>query len=600
MSEHVYDVVVVGSGAGALLGAVRAQQSGLKTLVLEKTDLFGGTSALSGGGIWIPDNHDLPRVGMKDDLAVAFGYVKRCVRGMATEDRVLAYVETAKKMTQYLRDIGIPYRALPKYADYYPHIEGAMPGGRSMDPVDFDAATLGLKALETMRPGPPGNLILGRMSMNAIEAHSMLSREFKSKFTLLRIMARYFLDYPWRRQTRRDRRLTGGQALIAGLLSAAQRAHVEMWRNAPMQSLVQDASGRITGVVVQRDGQSITVHARRAVLLGAGGFERNQAMREQYLPKPTNAEWAATPKGANTGDAHIAGQAVGAQLQLMDLSWGVPSMDVPGEPAYRGIFVERSLPGCMVVNDKGQRFVDESCPYPEFQQAMLAQHALGNGAVPAWIVFDADFRSKNPMGPLMPSSAIPDSRLRKSWLNKVYWKAETLDELAVQMGVDAQGLKDSARKMTEYAQSGKDLDFDRGGNVFDRYYGDPRLPNPNLAPIQKGPFYAMQFWPGEIGTKGGLLTDREARVLNTQGQVIAGLYCVGNSSASVMGPSYPGAGSTLGPAMTFAYRAVADMLGQPLPLEHPEWLDETPTATPAPVEAMATHPMPTADAAHMG
>lgn len=575
MAEQEYDLIVVGSGAGALLGAIRAQEQGLKTLVVEKTELFGGTSALSGGGIWIPLNYDQKTAGIKDDLETAFGYMKRCVRGMATDDRVLAYVETASKMAEYLRQIGIPYRAMAKYADYYPHIEGSRPGGRTMDPVDFNAARLGLTALETMRPGPPGNQLFGRMSISAFEAHSMLSRELKSRFTILGIMLRYFLDYPWRNKTRRDRRMTGGQALVAGLLTAANKVGVEMWCNSPLKELVQDASGRVTGVIVERNGQRQQINARRGVLLGAGGFERNQEMRDQYLNKPTKAEWTATPVGGNTGDAHRAGQAVGAQLALMDWSWGVPTMDVPKEPAFRGIFVERSLPGCMVVNDKGQRFLNESGPYPEFQQAMLAENAKGNGGVPAWIVFDASFRAQNPMGPLMPGSAVPDSKVRKSWLNNVYWKGETLEDLARQIGVDAAGLQDSARRMTEYARAGKDLDFDRGGNVFDRYYGDPRLKNPNLGPIEKGPFYAMRLWPGEIGTKGGLLTDREGRVLDTQGRIIEGLYCVGNNSASVMGPAYAGAGSTLGPAMTFAFRAVADLVGKPLPLENPHLLGKT-------------------------
>lgn len=572
MAEQEYDLIVVGSGAGALLGAIRAQEQGLKTLVVEKTDLFGGTSALSGGGIWIPVNYDQKNSGVKDDLETAFSYMKRCVRGMATDDRVLAYVETANKMAEYLRQIGIPYRAMAKYADYYPHIEGSRPGGRTMDPVDFNAAKLGVAALETMRPGPPGNQLFGRMSISAFEAHSMLSRELKSRFTIMGIMLRYFLDYPWRNKTKRDRRMTGGQALVAGLLTAANKAGVEMWSKAPLKELLQNASGRVTGVIVEKNGQPTQVNARRGVMLGAGGFERNQEMRDQYLNKPTRAEWTATPVGGNTGDAHLAGQAVGAQLHLMDWSWGVPTMDVPKEPAFRGIFVERSLPGCMVVNAKGQRFLDESGPYPEFQQAMLAEHAKGNGGVPAWIVFDANFRAQNPMGPLMPGSAVPDSKVRKSWLGNVYWKAETLEDLAGQIGVDAAGLKDSARRMTEYARTGKDLEFDRGGNVFDRYYGDPRLKNPNLGPIERGPFYAMRLWPGEIGTKGGLLTDREGRVLSTEGKVIDGLYCVGNNSASVMGPAYAGAGSTLGPAMTFAFRAVADMLGKPLPLENPHLL----------------------------
>ena len=572
MAEQEYDLIVVGSGAGALLGAIRAQEQGLKTLLVEKTDLFGGTSALSGGGIWIPLNYDQKNSGIKDDLETAFSYMKRCVRGMATDDRVLAYVETASKMAEYLRQIGIPYRAMAKYADYYPHIEGSKPGGRTMDPMDFNAAKLGLPALETMRPGATGNMLFGRMSINAFEAHSMLSRELKSRFTIVGIMLKYFLDYPWRSKTTRDRRMAGGQALIAGLLTAANKVGVEMWSKSPLKELVKDASGRVTGVIVEKNGQPMQVNAKRGVMLGAGGFERNQEMRDQYLTKPTKAEWTATPVGGNTGDAHRAGQAVGAQLHLMDWSWGVPTMDVPKEAAFRGIFVERSLPGCMVVNNKGQRFLDESGPYPEFQQAMLAEHAKGNGGVPAWIVFDASFRAQNPMGPLMPASAIPDSKVRKSWLNNVYWKGETLEDLARQIGVEAAGLKDSAHRMTEYAKTGKDLDFDRGGNVFDRYYGDPRLKNPNLGPIEKGPFYAMRLWPGEIGTKGGLLTDREGRVLSTEGQVIDGLYCVGNNSASVMGPAYAGAGSTLGPAMTFAFRAVADMLGKPLPLENPHLL----------------------------
>lgn len=568
MATHSYDLIVVGSGAGALLGAIRAQEQGLKTLVIEKAELLGGTSALSGGGIWIPCNYDMERVDLKDDIATAFGYVQRCARGLSSDDRVLAYVETASVMCEYLRRIGVPYQALPKYADYYPHIEGSMPGGRSMDPVDFDASKLGVEALEGMRACPPGSLIFGRMSMNALEAHSMLSREPKSRLRLLAIIAKYYFDYPWRRKTQRDRRLAGGQALVAGLLVAARQYGVEIWRSTAMRELLQDAQGRVNGVVAERHGQQISLHASRAVLLGAGGFERNQSMREQYLPKPTQAQWSATPKGGNTGDTHLASQRIGAQMHLMEHTWGVPSMDVPGEPAFRGIFVERSLPGCMVVNQKGMRFVNESCPYPEFQQAMLAEHARGNGCAPAWIVFDARFRAINPMGPLMPSSALPDHKLPPEWLGKVYWKADSLSELAQQIGVDAQGLVHSAARMCEFSEQGKDRDFDRGGNVFDRYYADPRLKNPNLAPINKGPFYAMQLWPGDIGTKGGLLTDRDARVLDTNGRVIDGLYCVGNNSASVMGPSYPGAGSTLGPAMTFAYRAVAHMTGQSLALQN--------------------------------
>ncbi len=573
MEQQEFDVVVVGSGAGALLAAIRAADQGLKALVVEKTALLGGTSALSGGGIWIPDNHDMPKAGLRDSVDAAFRYVKTCARGLASDDRILAYVETAREMARYLADIGVPYRCVPSYSDYYPTLEGAMPGGRTMDPLDFNAAKLGLKDLELLRPTSPGQLILGRMHINAFEARTMLARERKAKFVLMWMMARYYFDYPWRSKTRRDRRLTGGQALLGGLFTALRKRGVTLWLNTPMVSLTQDGA-RVSGVVVRRDGQDVTVRARRAVVLGAGGFERNQAMREQYLPKPTDQAWVATPPDANTGDTIRAGAAVGGALHLMAHTWGAPTIFVPKEEKYRAMFVERSMPGCMVVNARGERFLNESGPYPEFQQAMYANHEKTGGAVPAWIVFDANFRANYPIGPLMPAMAVPDSKLRKSWLGTVYWKGETLQELAQQIGVDPKGLQASAQRMSEFARTGKDLDFGRGDNVFDRYYGDVNVrPNPNLAPIEKGPFYAMKLHPGDIGTKGGLVTDRDARVLREDGQPVEGLYCVGNNSASVMGPSYPGAGSTLGPAMTFAYRAIAHIMGRPMALQRTDLLE---------------------------
>jgi 3-oxosteroid 1-dehydrogenase len=570
-----FDVIVVGSGAGALLAAIRAADEGFKSLVVEKMPLIGGTSATSGGGIWIPDNHDMPKSGLRDSIEAAFRYVRKSARGLVSDERILAYVETARYMAKYLDQIGVRYRCVPTYADYYPEIEGSMPGGRTMDPIDFNAAKLGLEDLNLMRPTCPGQLIFGRMHINAFDARSMLARERKSKFLLMWIMLRYFLDYPWRRITKRDRRLTGGQALIGALFTAVRKRGIPVWLNSPMETLTHE-NGRVTGVVVKRDGIPLQINARKAVVLAAGGFERNQLMREQYLPQPTNQEWTATPPDGNTGDAIRAAGAVGARLDLMEHTWGAPTLFVPKEDKHRAMFVERSLPGCMVVNAQGKRFLNESGPYLEFQNAMYENHTQTGGAIPAWIVFDANFRAKYPIGPMMPSTAVPDSKLRKSWLNTVYWKAETLEELATQIGVDPAGLVESARLMGEYARTGQDLEFGRGDNVFDRYYGDVHVkPNPNLAPIERGPFYAMKLNPGDIGTKGGVLTDIDGRVLNLDGGVIDGLYCVGNNSASVMGPSYPGAGSTLGPAMTFAFRAVAHMAGKPIALERKDLLAAT-------------------------
>jgi len=570
--EHDYDLLVVGTGAGALLGAIRAADLGLRTLVIEKTDLVGGTSATSGGAIWVPCNHDMQRVGIDDDLATAFGYVKACARGQASDERILAYLESAPELARYLDGIGVKFRAMPKYADYYPAMDGSRPGGRTMDPHDFNARKLGHQALERLRPTPPGQLIFGRMQLNAFEARSILARERKAKLVISWIMLRYFLDYPWRNKTRRDRRLTGGQALMGALFTALRQRGIELWLQSPLQSLTTEG-GRVTGAVVQHEGREVTVRAAKGVLLGAGGFERNQAMREQYLPQPTDQAWTASPPGCNTGDAIRAGAQAGGALHLMDLTWGAPTLFVTKEDRYRVMFIERSLPGCLVVNSAGQRFVNESCAYLEFQQAMRDEHNRMGGAIPAWIVFDAEFRRKYPIGPLAPGEAVPDERLRKSWLNAVYWKDSTLEGLAGQIGVDAAGLAASVARMNEYARTGVDPEFGRGGNVFDRYYGDVNVrPNPNLGPIGKAPFYAIRLWPGELGTKGGLLTDPDARVLDALGRPIEGLYSVGNNAASVMGPSYPGAGSTLGPAMTFAYRAVARMVGRPIPLAHTELL----------------------------
>lgn len=570
--EHNFDVVVVGSGAGALLAAVRAADAGLSVLVVEKSGLLGGTSATSGGGIWIPDNYDMPRVGMRDSIDAAFTYVKACAKGLASDERILAYVETARHMARYLREIGVPYRSMARYSDYYPEMAGAMPGGRTMDPVDFDAGKLGVEALAQLRNNNPGQLILGRMTMNAFEAQTVLARERMAKPKLMWIMLRYAIDYPWRRKTIRDRRMTGGQALLGGLFTALRKRDVTVWLNAPMQSLRREGA-RVSGIVVERDGHSVTVQARQGVLLAAGGFERNQEMRAQYLPLPTDQAWTATPPGGNTGDTIRAGAEAGGALHLMAHTWGAPTLSVPKEDRFRALFVERSLPGCMVVNAAGQRFLNESCPYPEFQQAMFADHARNGGEIGAWIVFDAEFRRKYPMGPLGPGEAQPDHRLSKSWLGSVYFKAATLEELARQIGVDPAGMVATAERMSDFARSGKDLDFDRGGNVFDRYYSDASVkPNPNLAPIGTGPFYAIRLYPGDIGTKGGLLTDADARVLDGAGQAIEGLYCTGNNSASVMGPAYPGAGSTLGPAMTFGLRAVEHMAGRPLGLERTDLL----------------------------
>jgi 3-oxosteroid 1-dehydrogenase len=558
-----YDVVVVGSGAGAMTAAITAADQRLTVLMIEKAAQYGGTSALSGGGIWIPGNHYFKAIGGKDSYEQAMTYLKASVGDRVDESRLHAYLTHAPAMIRYLEErTQVHYTVADKYPDYYPDLPGALKGGRTLDPELFDTSVLG-DELENLREASPTTLLMGKIAWTARHAHKAMAKTPGWRLLLLWLMLRYKLDFAWRRKTRRDRRTALGNALVASLRASMLDRNIPLWLNTDFRDLIEE-DGKVVGVVVERDGQLQRIRALRGVILGAGGFEQNQTLRERYLPQPNNHEWSATPKGNNTGAALEAGQKLGAATDLLDWAWWAPTLQVPGEAQSRGVFAERAFPGAIVVNGQGRRFVNEASPYLEFVDAMYRDNEVSGGrSVPSWVVFDSKFRFNYAMGPLMPAQIMPDSRLRKGWLGSVYWKADSLAELAGQIGVDAAGLEDTAQRINRFAQSGVDEDFGRGGNVFDRYYGDSNVkPNPCLAPLAKGPFYAMRMNAGDIGTKGGLLTNAQAQVLReADGAPIPGLYAIGNTSASVMGTRYPGAGATLGPAMTFGYIAAHHMAG---------------------------------------
>jgi 3-oxosteroid 1-dehydrogenase len=558
---QVFDVVVVGSGAGGMLAACRAADRGLSVVVIEKSEVYGGTSAVSGGGIWIPCNHHIAELGATDTREAARTYLDACTKGLTASDRLDAYLDVAPEMLRYVEaNTPVRYESLPKYADYFQHLPGSMPGYRALDPLPVDGASLGAEFARLRLPSP-GTLIGGRVAVTSKEAHVLLSKAPGYIGLALKQFGRYWFDWRARFHSRRDRRLTLGNALVGGLRRALLDRNVPLWLNSPMRELLE-TDGRVTGVVIEYGGQRAL--AKRGVILAAGGFERNQAMRERFLPRPTQAQWSATPPH-NTGDAIAAGMQLGARVALMEHVWGAPTVHVDHEEKQRALFVERNLPGCVVVNGLGKRFVNEAAPYSEFVPAMYRDHAQTGVSVPAWMVFDARFRHQYPCGPIMPGAMMPDSRIPAPFRPLLY-KAESLDALAAQIGVDAQGLRDTVAKMNRYAANGVDEEFGKGGNAFDIYYGDPNVkPNPCLAPLETGPFYAVRIDAGDIGTKGGLLTDASARVLREDGSPIAGLYAIGNTSASMMGASYPGAGSTLGPAMTFGYIAANHLAdGEPV------------------------------------
>jgi 3-oxosteroid 1-dehydrogenase len=546
-----FDVVVVGSGAAGMTAALTAAHHGLSVLVTEKAGTFGGSTARSGGGLWIPGNEVLRRAGVADTAGQARSYLAHVVAGHATDARQQALLEHGPAMLDLVRRLTpLEFAWVPGYADYYPEAPGGLAAGRSIEPVPLDGRVLG-PDLATLSPpylpAPPGVIITQR----DYRWLSLGPRHPRAVAAAARVAGRAA-----RARLLRQRPLSMGQALAAGLRAGLATAGVPVWLDTPMTGL-RATDGRVTGVEVTRDGQPALITARRGVLLAAGGFERNPEMRQQYQRSPVDVAWT-TGAAGNTGDAILAGQAAGGALDLMDDAWWGPSIPLPSGPFF--CLAERSLPGSLLVNAAGQRFVNECAPYVDAVHAMYEAHTEESPAIPAWLILDQRYRSTYVFAGLTPGRPFP----RRWYAAGVVFRADTVAELATQAGIDAAGLAKTVARFGEFAQAGHDADFRRGESAYDRYYGDPRIrPNPNLAPLAAPPFYAVQIVPGDLGTKGGLVTDERARVLRPDGSSIPGLYAAGNASAAVMGHSYAGAGATIGPAMTFGYLAALDLAGPP-------------------------------------
>ncbi|WP_433520854.1 3-oxosteroid 1-dehydrogenase [Nocardia pseudovaccinii] len=543
--EHTYDVVVVGSGAAGMTAALTAAYRGLSVVLIEKSGSFGGSTARSGGGVWIPNNPVLVREGVPDSPDLARVYLKSVVGDRVPQAKQDAFLDNGPRMMTYLgaRTDHLQFVYDRGYSDYHPELPGGLAQGRSIEPAIIDGRLLG-KDLELInRPtmsGPKG------IAFTVSDFHdlNMIARTWKGKRTAIKVGAKAVLNRIRGRQP-----LSLGKALVARLWLALRDAGVPVWLNTPITELIT-ADEAVVGVRAERDGAPIVIRARRGVVLAAGGFEHNLEMRKQFFTGPVSTDWTV---GAteNVGDGIRAGERLGAALDLMDDAWWGPSVRNPDGPPFFCL-AERSQPGAIMVNDAGQRFTNESASYVDVVHTMYERHATGVGHVPAHFIMDQRFRDRYLFLGTFPKQAIP----QKYFDAGIIKKADTLAELATKIGVPADSLIATVQRFNGFARAGRDEDFHRGESAYDRYYGDPTVqPNPCLAPIDQGPFYAVEMVPGDLGTKGGLVTDEHSRVLREDGAPIAGLYAAGNNSAAVMGNSYAGAGATIGPAMVFGYIA---------------------------------------------
>ncbi|ATE65855.1 FAD-binding protein [Rhizorhabdus dicambivorans] len=557
-----YDVVVVGSGAGGLLAAIRAHDLGLRPIVIEKSDRYGGTSAVSGGAIWIPNNAFL---GDQDSPAKALGYLEKVTEGRVPTAKLERYVQMAPEMVAYLKSLGIEYYTNPymPYPDYYPFVKGSLPGGRTMLVRPMDGGALGEEFFR-LRESYPEFKMFDKIALDLLDGGIILNRVKGWQKVVLRTLWRYWTDLPFRRRTHRDRLLTIGNALIGGLRKAMIDRGIPLALNTAMTGL-ETSGGNVVAVQASAQGRPVRIGAGRAVILASGGYEQSQQMRNENFPQATDPSWSATPRDNNVGDALTAVREIGAAVEFLDEAWWAPTVNIPYRHApniqrHQALFFERGYPHSLAVNRLGRRFTNEICSYHQFGKAMLRDNAETGANLPCWLIFDADYREKYPLGGLQPGWSLPDRKVPPDWFDTFLYKAETLAGLAAKIGLPVDTLAATVSRFNEYALKGEDPDFGRGQNVYNQFFGDPNhQPNRNLGPIAKAPFYAVRIDLGDLGSKGGPRTDEEARVLREDGTPISGLYAIGNCSGSVMGPAYPGAGATLGSAMTFAYAATANI-----------------------------------------
>jgi succinate dehydrogenase/fumarate reductase flavoprotein subunit len=556
------DVLVVGSGAGAFAAAITARHHGLDVLMVEKEPLFGGTTCYSAGVIWIPGSAQAKAAGIEDSAAEALRYLESIAGNRLDRARAEAFLATGPEMLAFLEtNTPVRYGIVPTWADYEPELPGGSNGGRSLAPDVFDGRRLGAR-FDRLRPPLPSMMLLGGMMVGRTDLphlYNML-RVPQSAWHAARMFARYGRDrLAWKRGTR----LANGNGLIAALALSAEEKGIPLWLEAPLTSLVQE-EGRVVGAIVRREGRDVEIRTRRGVVLACGGFAGDAALKARlYAHVAAGRGHQSLPPATNSGDGIRIATGAGAAFHA-DVHFAAAWTPVSHLPQPDGTklpyphFIDRGKPGYIAVDRRGRRFVNEAKSYHVFVPAMI-EACRGDAEAECWNICDHTAIRRWGLGAAPPRPA----RLKPYLASGYIIASATPEELARRLEIDPVGLATTIRTYNEGARQGVDHEFGRGTDAYQRFNGAAgHLPNPCVAPLDRPPYYAVRLIPGDIGTFAGLRTDASARVLDKAGQPIGGLYAAGNDMASVMGGTYPGAGITIGPALTFGYIAGRHLAGK--------------------------------------
>jgi len=551
------DVLVAGSGAGGLAAAVSARKHGLQVIVAEKEPLFGGTTARSGGWLWIPNHPMQGSIGVTDSIEEAATYLLHETGERFDPERVNAFLSSGPRMVEWFqRETAVRFEPSATFSDYHPDAPGGKPGGRSIVAAAFDGRELG-PMFAKLRPPLPELTVFGVMIGSGAElvhfmrwSKSLASAAFVARRLLGHGLARLVYG--------RGVRLTNGNALAARLLKSALDAGVELWESAPVARLLVEA-GAVRGAFVRRNGEEVAVRARRGVVLACGGFPLDRERRRRLF---AHAEHLSPAAPGNTGDGLRLAEAAGARIDesLPNPAAWVPVSRVPRGDGSFGLFphfIDRAKPGVIAVTRRGARFVNEANSYHDFIQALFRACA-GEREVTAWLITDHRAIRAYGLGYVKPRPLPLAPHLASGYLRR----GRTVAELATACAIDAAGLERTVSEYNRHAKAGSDPLFGKGGTAYNRFYGDPDIrPNPCVAPIEQPPFYAVQVHVGDLGTYAGIVTNANAQALDARRRPIPGLYAVGNDALSIMGGNYPGPGITLGPAMTFGWIAGRHLAG---------------------------------------